>query len=235
MTRPNLITLIACTAAGAAFVGPASTAWAQDGGGWEYDLGAATDNRSKDASKTQGNPFVWGQATWVSGDGRFYAGPGFETVESSTGSKLEVQAIAGFRPEIAGFDVDLKAALKQQIDADRGTDDDAWEFTANVSRSIGPAAARLQLQHSPDGTGAVKAWTWVEARLGWDFSDRLSATAAIGRREQDNAPDYTGWNVGVTWAVRRGLEADLRWYDTDADAPGKQYAGGLVAAVALSF
>jgi uncharacterized protein (TIGR02001 family) len=236
MTRAPLPALFAFVAAGLSIAGTATPTSAQDAGGdWEFDLGTATDNRSKNASKTNGDPYVWGQATWVSGNGLFYAGPGFETIDSSTGSKLEVQAIAGFRPEIAGFDLDLKAALKQQIDADPGTDDDAWEFTANLSRSIGPAGARLQVQHSPDGTGGVKAWTWVEGRLGWDFTDRLTATAAIGRREQDNAIDYTGWNAGLTWAVRPGLDADLRWYDTDANVPGKQYAGALVAAVSIAF
>lgn len=214
----------------------ACPASAQDvGGDWGVTFGAATDNRSKDASKTNGDPYGFGTALWVSGDGLFYAGPGFETIESSTGSKLEVQAIAGVRTQIIGFDLDLRAATKQQIGADPGTDDDAWEFTANLSRSVGPASARLQLQHSPDGTGGVRAWTWVETRLGWEFTDRLSGSAAVGHREQDSAIDYTGWNAGLTWAVRPGLDADLRWYDTDADVSGKQYAGGLVLAATLSF
>lgn len=219
-----------------ALISCAAPAVAQEtGSNWEFALGAATDNRSKDASKSEGNPSVWGEALWVSSSGLFYAGPGFETIKSSTGSKLEVQAVAGIRPEIAGFDVDLKAAFKQQIDADRGTDDDAWEFTANLSRSIGPASARLQVQHSPDGTGTVKSWTWVETRLGWDLTNSLTATAAVGRREQNNAPDYTGWNAGLNWQIRRGLDADLRWYDTNADVPGEQYAGALVAAVSFAF
>ena len=202
---------------------------------WTFSLGAATDNRSKDASKSDGNPYVYGTAEWESADGLFYAAPGFETIDSSTGSKLELQAYAGIRPEIAGFDLDLKAAFKQQIDADPGTDNEAWEFTANLSRSIGPASARLQLQHSPDGTGGVRDWTWVEGRLGWAFTPKLKGTAAIGRREQDNSVDYTGWNVGLAYALKPDLGLDLRWYDTDADVPGDQYAGALVAAVNFSF
>ena len=99
-------------------------------GSWALAVGAATDNRSKDASKTDGDPFVWGEAEWESASGLFYAGPSFETIKSS-GSELEVALNAGVRPEFAGFDFDLNAKHKWQIDANPGTDDDAWEFTAD--------------------------------------------------------------------------------------------------------
>lgn len=203
-------------------------------GDWSFGLGAATDNRSKDASKSDGDPYAWGLAEWESSDGFFYAGPGFETIKSS-GSRLELEVGGGIRPQIAGFDVDLNATHKWRVDADPGSDDDAWEFTANVRRSIGPAKARLQLQHSPDGTGSTRAWTWVEGQIGWDFTDKLSGSAAVGRREQDGAPDYIGWNIGGTYALTRTLELELRYHDTDANAPGDQYASALVAGLSVYF
>lgn len=211
----------------------AQPAFAQTGD-WSFGLGAATDNRSKDASKSEGDPYVWGLAEWESSSGFFYAGPGFETVRSG-GSRLELELGGGIRPQIAGFDVDLNATHKWRVDADPGEDDDAWEFTANIDRSIGPAKARLQLQHSPDGAGSVKAWTWVEGQIGWDFTGKLSGSAAVGRREQDGAPDYTGWNIGGTYALTRSLELELRYYDTDAKAPGDQYASALVAGLSVYF
>ena len=197
-------------------------------------VGAGTDNRSKAASKTDGDAFVWGEAEWESASGMFYAGPSFETIKSS-GSELEVALNAGVRPEFAGFDLDLNVKHKWQIDANPGADADAWEFTADVKRSIGPASGRIRLQSSPDSTGSTDAWTWAEARLGWDFTDRLYASAAIGRREQDNSIDYTGYDVGLNYALTRNLEAELRWYGTDADVPGEQYADSLVAGVSLAF
>lgn len=204
-------------------------------GAWSFVVGAATDNRSKDASKSDGDPFVWGEAEWRSASGLFYAGPSFETIRASTGSELELKASAGVRPQFAGFDLDFNAAWKHQVDADPGADDDSWEFTADASRSIGPASGRLRLQYSPDSTGSTEAWTWVEARVGWDFSDRLFGSAAVGRREQDNSIDYTGWNAGLTYAVTRTIEADLRYHATDADAPGEQYADALVAGISFAF
>ncbi|WP_291839577.1 TorF family putative porin [Brevundimonas sp.] len=207
----------------------------QGAGSWSFSFGAATDNRSKDASKSRGDAYAWGAAEWESASGLFYAGPGFETVKSSTGSELELEAGAGMRPEIAGFDLDLNATYKYQIDADPGADNTAWELTADIKRSIGPASARVRLQHSPDGMGSTEAWTWVALRGGWDFSDKLTGTAEIGRREQDASIDYTGWNAGFTYALTRNIEAEVRYYDTDADPANPQYADAVVAGLSFSF
>ena len=225
---------ILTTAAVSALLLAAAPAMAQDAGKWSFQAGAATANRSKDASKSDGEPFVWAGAEWESADGFFYAGPGFETIKAG-GSELELELGGGIRPQWAGFDFDLNATHKWRVDADPGQDADAWEFTADMKRSIGPARARVRLQHSPDGTGSTKAWTWASFQAGWDFTDKLSASAEIGRREQDNSIDYTGYNIGVTYALTRNLEAELRWHGTDADVPGEQYADALVAGIAVAF
>ena len=233
-----LRTLMTAAAAATALLAVAAPAAAQDAapsGDWSFAFGAATDNRSKEASKSDGDAFVWGEAQWSSASGLFYAGPSFETVRSSAGSELELKASAGLRPQVAGFDLDFNAAWKYQVDANPGADNDAWEFTADVKRSIGPASGRLRLQYSPDSIGSTEAWTWVEARVGWDFTDRLQGTASIGRREQDNSIDYTGWNAGLTWALTRNIEADLRYHATDADVSGEQYADALVAGISFAF
>lgn len=232
-----MIRTLTTAAAAAALLACAGAAAAQDAapsGSWSFAVGAATDNRSKDASKTDGESFVWGEAEWESASGLFYAGPSFETIKSS-GSELEVALNAGVRPEFAGFDFDLNAKHKWQIDANPGTDDDSWEFTADMKRSIGPANGRLRAQYSPDSTGSSEGWTWVEARLGWDFTNKLSGSASIGRREQETSVDYTGYNVGVSYALTDRVEADLRWHGTDAEVPGEQYADALVAGVSFAF
>ena len=57
----------------------------------------------------------------------------------------------------------------------------------------------------------------------------------MGRREQVGAPDYTGWNAGVTYALTDALSVDLRYYDTDAETFGEQYKQALVAMIAYDF
>ena len=227
--------MIRALSTAALFAVLASPAFAQNAGSWSGVVGVGTDNRSKEASKSDGEPYVWGNVEWESASGLFYAGPGFETIKSSTGSDLEAEFNVGVRPELAGFDLDISATRKWQIDANPGTDHEAWEYTADVKRSIGPASGRVRLQHSPDGTGSTEAWTWIAARVSWDFGDKLSGSVEIGRREQDNAIDYTGWNAGFSYALTRSLEAELRYHATDADVPGQQYADALVAGVSIAF
>lgn len=230
MSKPACLALLASAVA--------APVLAQSGAGpgaWSAVVGAATDNRSKSASKSGSDPFVHGLAEWVSADGRFHAGPAFETIRSSTGSRLEVSVGAGYRPQIAGFDLGLGAVHKWQVDADPGADDDSFEFTATASRAIGPASARLQVQYSPDGVGAPFAFTWVEARLGWDLSNAVEATAALGHREQDGGIDYTGWNAGLTWTLSDRADLDLRWYDTSVSDRGTPFDAALVAGVNLYF
>lgn len=203
-------------------------------GQWSVGFGAGTDNRSKDASKSMGDPYGWAEAEWSGSDGRFYAKGGLEGIKSN-GSDLEATLGLGVRPQVGGFDLDLSAVHKWQVDAMPGVDDDAWEFTASASRGIGPAKARLLIQHSPDGFGTTGAWTWVEARAGWDFTPTVSASAAVGRREQQRAADYTGYNAGVSWAFHRNAALDVRWYGTDGPAGDPRYADALVAEVSFGF
>ena len=203
-------------------------------GSWNVSVGAGTDNRSKDISKSDGEAFVWGEALWENDSGFFYAGPAFETIKSA-GSNVEVELGGGIRPQWAGFDFDLNATHKWRLNSNPGVDDEAWEFTADMMRAIGPAKARLRLQHSPDGTGSVKAWTWVSAQAGWEFNDKLSASAEIGHRDQDNAVSYTGYNIGLGYMLTKDLELDVRWHGNDSDMPGEQYKEALVASVAYAF
>ena len=58
-----MIRILTTAAAATALLACAPSAVAQDApsGSWSFAFGAATDNRSKDASKTDGEPFVWAE------------------------------------------------------------------------------------------------------------------------------------------------------------------------------
>lgn len=219
----------------ALLAGAATPVLAQSmGGDWSFEIGAGTDNRSKGASKSGNEAYVFGSATWQSDDGLFYAGPAIETIDSG-GSDAEAEFVIGYQPESFGYQFDFNVAYKNRLDADAGYDEDTFEFTGAASRAIGPATGQLEIQYSPDAAGSTKAFTWVEGSAEWAFSGKLDGSVALGRREQDNAPDYTAWNVGVTYALTDSIGLDVRYYDTDAVEFGDQYKEAVVAEIAYAF
>jgi hypothetical protein len=170
---------------------------------------------------------------WNAASG-FYADAEFETIQSS-GSRVETEMEAGWQGSAAGLEFDTSLSHKWRVGADAGADATTWEFQFDVMRDFGAVDARLRLEHSPDGLGSTRETTWVETRLRWPLADRLRASVMLGRREQDNAPDYTGWNAGVAWGLTDTTALDLRWHGTDAADQGSQYEDALVASVLIGF
>ena len=95
----------------------ASEAQAQDSGGkWSFSAGAATDNRSKDASKSDGNPFVYGGAEWANASGLFYASGSLETIDA--GAPITEFMRYGDTVKIEMFDangVSIFGAIDQEV------------------------------------------------------------------------------------------------------------------------
>lgn len=200
---------------------------------WSFEMGAGTDNRSKGTSKSGGDAYVFGEVQWIVASG-FYADAEFETVDAS-GSRVETELEAGWQVAAAGLEFDASVSRKWRLGADAGQDDDTWEYQFDVIRDFGPVDTRFRIEHSPDGLGSTGATTWAETRLRWSLADRVQASAMVGRREQDDAPDYTGWNIGVACQLTDAADVDLRWHGTDADNEGRQYEDALVASVLISF
>jgi uncharacterized protein (TIGR02001 family) len=206
---------------------------------WAFGAGMASDGRDWGASRTDGDAHAWALAEWSSADRTFYAGPTVRTVKTQ-GSELEASIFAGWRPQVAGWDLDLGVTQSWLIDAAPGADDDQLTLGAAVIRSLGPVEGRLKVEHSPDGFGPREAWTWTELGATWDQSPALSWSAAVGRRDQEGAGvDYTGWNVGATWRLSDRFELDARWHDTDADAfdpyGDEDYEGRFVVGLSAYF
>lgn len=203
---------------------------------WSFQVSVGTDNRSKGTSKTEGEPFLLGAIEWTDDTGLFYLSAEGENIDHSTGSDFEVEINGGWRPRAAGFEFDFNAAHKWYLNAAPGADDDAWEFTADVSRDLTDRLdARLRFQYSPDSAGSTRSWTWVEARGRVRLHERVRLSAAVGRREQVNSRDYTAWNVGADFEINDWASLDVRWYDTDVSNPSAQYEEALVAVLNLGF
>lgn len=218
-----------------ALIAAPASALAQDAtGDWRVNLAVGSDSRSKGTTKSDGDPFALAELGWALND--FYVVVEGETLDHSTGAGIEAEVNAGWTPEAAGFAFDFNAAHKWYLDALPGTDDAAWEFTADVSRELTERVdARLRFQYSPDSAGSTRSWTWIEARGRIRIHDRVRLSAAVGRREQVNSQDYTAWNAGAEFEINDWASLDLRWYDTDVANPSTTYEEALVAVLNLGF
>lgn len=206
---------------------------ASRGSAWAVELGGGTDNRSKGASKSGGDPFVFGEVQYSTPSG-FYADAEFETIDSS-GSQVETEVEVGWQGTSAGFNIDLSVSQKWRVKADPGQDAAATEIQFDLARDFGAMDARLRIEHSPDGLGSTRAWTWVESRLRWPLADHLQAVVTVGRREQDNAPDYTGWSAGAVYALSERTELELAWHGTNVGDRGEQFEDALVLAFLVAL
>jgi len=229
MTR----TLLLASAAFALFATP--TLAQDEPDNWSVTFGGASDYRSKGASKSDGDPYGFVEVEWQTDDQQFYVAGAVASVKHSSGARAETDLTVGYRPEYAGFSFDFNAMYRVYPDANAGTDNDYWEFTADASRSIGPVSGRVRVQYSPDNAGGSHAFTWYEARVGYRITRQLRATAAIGQRDTEDSLDYTAWNVGATWRVEDHLDLDLRYYDTDRERFGPQYEDAVVGALTFNF
>lgn len=203
-------------------------------GTWKVAVGGGTDNRARDISKSDGKDYVWARALWHSPSGLFYAGPAFETL-SMGGADEAYGLFTGIRPSFGGFEIDIQTSYKSVIDADSGFDDGTHEAKIDVSRTIGDVKARLRAEYSPDGLGATKQWTWVSAQVTHPLTRNLNASAELGYRDQTNNISYTGYNLGVTYAVNQQLGIDMRWHGTDGNIPGETHKDRLVASLTYGF
>lgn len=225
-------TLIALALA-AATVAPASVAQAQSGT-FNFAVGAGSDNRQRDISKSEGEAYTWGRATWNSTGNSVYGQVAYETLDMG-GSDLGLGAFTGIRTEFAGFNADIQISYKALIDAAAGFDHDTFETKVDLTRTYGKTRTRLRAEYSPDGLGVTEDWVWVSAYAAYPVTRNLSASAEIGYREQARNIDYIGYNAGVTYAITPKLGVDVRWHGTDANIPVEAHKDRVVAGLSYAF
>ena len=223
-----LIAVVTAGTAGTAALPAVATA--QDFSG---QIGVASQYVGKGLGKSAEDPSIFGSAEFEAG--QFYASVFVSTAKLSQGSDSEIVSAIGYRPEVAGLDLDLSVVNRDLPGTRAGVDANYMEYQADISRKLGPVAARLRVNYTPDGFAATQEAWWVEAQGTISLDGKAKASAALAQRSADGGAEYVAWNVGVKRKLTDRVALDVRWFDTDGHSYGEAYEGRLVGALSFFF
>ena len=126
-------------------------------------------------------------------------------------------------------------AYKFQTGVSGNPDADSFEFTAGSNAAFGRVALRAVAIYSPDDLGAAKQSLYLVGGPAFDVTKTIRASANIGRRERDGAPDYTSFNFGLSKTIDKTIVVDLRYYDTAQSELGRQFKPRIVLSARVTF
>lgn len=191
---------------------------------------ASSTGMSKGIAQTNG-PQLLGRAELRVGD--FYFG-GYAKNTELAFDDGEAGPVGGYRTQIAGMKIGVGATFKYAINPIAGTNKTALELNGSISLATGKLRPVAAVYWSPKELGPIGRSLYVEGGAVYTLTKTVSASAAIGRRHRSALFDYTAWNAGATWAPRKHITLDARYYDTDAGS-GHAYRPRFVVTGALSF
>jgi len=217
--------------AGALVCVAAEPALAADG--WSGNVTLASQYISKGIGKSGGDPHA--SLRLEHGLGPLYGGAWWGNVKTTQGADSELHLYVGRKQKLAGVGLDMQAIYKTLPGTRSNVQNDHLELRTDASKSVGKNALRLRVEYSPDSYGAVKQAWWIEGQVSRKLTDRLSALAAVGAREQHGGADYTAWNAGLRYAASKQIAIEGRWYDTDSHHLSANHTGRFVASLVRSF
>ncbi len=213
--------------------GVASHADAQD---VSWNVAATSDYVFRGVSQTEEDPALSAGVDVTRGS--LYAGAWASNVSfpGDDDTNAEIDLYGGFRPEVAGWALDLGVVGYFYTNQPNGADYSYGEVKVAASRAVGPATIGAALYYSPDFFGASEdEATYVEANAAFSPADRWTVSGAVGRQFVSSDFDYATWNAGVAFALTENLAVDVRYHDTDEHDFGDIYGARAVASIKAVF
>jgi uncharacterized protein (TIGR02001 family) len=213
-----------------------------------YNVGAQSDYIFRGISQTnqKSSGFAGVDATYKS---QLYVGAWTSNVDFSpsgdASTEQEYDLYGGWRPTIAGFNVDLGYIYYGYTHQPHGLRESYSELYLKVSHAIGPVTLGVAAYDSPDFPGITGRADYYEANIAYAFNPAWAISGAVGRQFESNALvtddgrradfNYSTWNAGVTYMINDHVSLDLRYWDTDQHATGDIYHSHVVAALKAMF
>ena len=203
---------------------------------WSFNAAATSDYVFRGVSQTEEEPALSAGADVTVG--QFYAGAWASNVSfpGDDDTNAEVDLYGGFRPEVAGWNLDLGVVGYLYTNQPDGADYGYAEIKAAASRAVGPATVGAAIYYSPDFFGAAEdEATYVEVNAAVSPADKWTVSGGLGRQFLSSDFDYTTWNVGAAYQLTSNLAVDVRYHDTDEHDFGDIYGSRAVASLKAVF
>jgi hypothetical protein len=197
-----------------------------------FEFSVASRGMSKGIAQTDDEPQVILKATGKSGP--LEIGGQWKNV-TSTSAKGEAAVFVNASHAFGRLRLNGGAAYKFQTGVSGNPDGDSFEFTAGANAAFGKVAIRATAIYSPDDLGSAEQSLYVEGGPALELTKTLRASANVGRRERDGAPDYTSFNVGLSKTFEKSIVVDLRYYDTAQSDLGGQFKPRFVLSGRVTF
>ena len=194
------------------------------------ELTLSSHGMSKGIGQTDG-PQAIARGMLKSGD--FQAGVQWKNVNSSSADGEASLFVTGSH-KFGSLQLNGGIAYKKLTGAPAQTDSTSWEFTGTATRKFGRVSVRGNAIFSPDDLGSARRSLFVEAGPAVQLAKGWTASAAIGHRNREFAPDYTAFNAGLSKSIR-WLLLDVRYYDTNRSGIGEAYHARVVASAKVAF
>lgn len=220
------------------------------GPGWQvaFNAGAQSDYVFRGISQTNERPSGFAGID-VTYDNRWYVGAWSSNVDftpsGDTSTSQEYDLYGGWRPTLAGINLDLGYIYYGYRDQPRGTREAYAETYLRGTHAFGALTLGGAAYYSPNFPGSAKHAVYGEANLSYAINATWTASTALGRQyiaHSVSHPDgstsrfaYNTWNAGVSWAINDHTALDLRYWDTDTHGSGDIYHARVVASLKASF
>lgn len=194
-------------------------------------IAGSSDYVWRGLTQTGGQPAAF--ATVTVSAGGFYAGVGTENVDFG-GISQEYDLWGGYVFDLgADTKLDLGLSFYGYVDAPQTID--TLEVKAALTRSDGRFNYGLSGYYTGNYFGTAAPAFYGEFAAGYQITDRLAASAAVGIQSIEALPDYATWNLGGSYDLGHGIKLDARYHDSEKAKVGNVGGARLVGTLTFGF
>jgi uncharacterized protein (TIGR02001 family) len=197
---------------------------------FDVALTASTDYVFRGVSQTNQNPAVFGEVDLASHG--FYLSARTENVKFA-GIKQEYDAWGGYILPLGPLQLDVGFLRYGYVNA--AVDTDTVEGKAALSGQVGKLNLHAAGYFTGNYFGSHHGGEYYEVGGTYPLLPKLSVIGAFGHQNVDHDFNYNTWNLGLGYALRKGIVLNVRYVDSNDKAAGSLGGARAVGSFSLSF